>query len=290
MKIKRLAYLSFALTAAVTIVVTTLALTDVKSEWKASTGKGRRPLHSVSRPQSVPSVGNADLVAQGMLSSQLHGPLQVLGNRLQRPGLERLTMMGLLVHAGDAQASPFALIWELPGRVRLTEQRGGDTHVLVFDGQNIKSSDSQIDLRDHRTLELLVFDAVEHFFIAQANGAAATRFLGDRFRAEGNIDNTPYDLVEVTEQIGFAGDARAQTRIYYINSDTRLVERLDYQDQRSGSESFVDVRFSDWRALGREQVAHRIEQFENNKPMLTLVIASVSVGPRRDDGAFELSR
>ncbi|HEU4388193.1 MAG TPA: hypothetical protein VFV34_10370 [Blastocatellia bacterium] len=290
--IKKVVYVAAVLAGAITAAMTTRALTAGNRSPDASVTKEPRPavLRSPARPQSGPPAGKTDLVFQGMLASRLHTSFMAVGNRLNRPGLERQTLVGTILVKGDSQASPFSLIWELPGRARFTEQRGTTTRVLVFDGQNVKTSDNQFDSRSRTILELLVFDSIEHFFIAQASGAAATRFQGSRFRAEDKLENTPYDVVEVAEDIGFQANARRSTRTYYFNSDAHLLDRISYQDQLNGSSTDVDVKFSDWRALGGERIAHRIERLENGTAGLTLSISSVVVGPRRDDGAFDLTR
>jgi hypothetical protein len=225
------------------------------------------------------------LVHRGMLPSQLHAAFETLGRRLEQ-GRERLIMTGMLQRGDDA--SPFSLTWELPGRVRLVEQRGiGPQRVLVSDGQSVKSND-RFDESDRRMLEFLVFDSAEHLFLAQASGKSATRILGSRFRQDGDLANTPYDLVETTEEIGSHGSTRQQTRTYYFNSDTHLLERVSYRDATTGSEMVVNL--SDWRAVAGAQVAHRKELLQDNVPVLTLVLGSVATGPRVADGAFALPR
>jgi hypothetical protein len=258
----------------------------VAASTRAFLGGENKSSPAVSTQTSHPSPdNNQSYIHPGMLSSRLRAPLHTLGSRLHKPGNERLMITGSLLQSGDAQASPFALIWEMPGRIRLTKTRGGNQRVLVFDGQDLKAN-SQIDKSDRDIMELLVFDSVEHFFIAQSNGSAALRFLGGNFREEGDPAATPYYLFQASEEVGFPGHTRQQTRTYYFNSSTHLLERVRYHDDSNGPVKKVEVRFSDWLNQGDQQVARRIERLENGAPVLTLVLQGVAVGPRGDQGVF----
>ena len=253
-------------------------------------GKEEKPLESGPLPRTqVAATTDPDLISRGLIASQLHAAFDALGDRLQRPGKERIAATGMLLHVDDAQPTPFLLVWELPGRLRLEQQVGSATRVLIFDGQSVTSSDSKLSEGDQETLELMIYDSVEHFFVGQATGVGATRFLGRRFRRDGDTSNTPYDLVEITEAIGLAGKAGEQTRTYYFNSDTHLLERVSHPDHSSGSEIPVDVLLSDWRVVGGQQISHRIERRENNKVTLTVALSSVAV-LARGAGPTGLSR
>jgi hypothetical protein len=113
------------------------------------------------------------------LSAGLRPLLATLGDRLNKPGKERVTYTGTLQRAGEDRASNFTLIWELPGRLRLEDF--GRQQVTTFDGVSVTRSEAGTNAFDDELLETLVFDSAEHLFVSQMHGAA-TRSLGSRFR------------------------------------------------------------------------------------------------------------
>src|SRR6266850_5728134 len=80
------------------------------------------------------------------LLSQLRRPLVMLGDRLVKPGKERASFIGTLRRDGEQQASPFTLLWEAPGRLRLED--GGRQQVTVFNGQTVSRTGSNSTLLD----------------------------------------------------------------------------------------------------------------------------------------------
>ena len=115
------------------------------------------------------------------------------------------------------------------------------------------------------------------------------RFLGSRFRTDDGSTpdyNSPYfDIYKIADQIKASGEERA-AKLYHFNSDTFLLERVTYVINRGGSEISVETRLSDWRVVDGQQVARRIERFENGKSVFVLTVRSAGLGRRADDGTF----
>lgn len=228
-------------------------------------------------------------VQRGALRPGLRDALKATGDRTERPGKERLVMAGTLARGGGSQSSPVSLVLEFPDRLRLEEQVNGQSRVITFDGQSASTTGGEaLTNADRDLIETLVFDSAEHFFIGQMRGVA-TRALGSNFRSEGDIaaggDGGPsYEVYEVTETAG--GEPREQTRLYYFNCDTRLLEKVQYQFARDGGHVGVEVRLGGWHEVQGQKVPASVVRLENNSPVLTVAVTSTSISPRADDGIF----
>lgn len=222
-------------------------------------------------------------VRRAQLSPRLALNLNALGNRLEKPGQERLTLMGILRLSTTAETREVAATMEFPDRLRLVVG-GPQNRVITFDGQQTKAvATGELDL-----IETLTYDSAEHFFAAQVQGNA-TRFLGARFRTDDG--STPdyagpyFDVYKIADQIKASGEERA-AKLYYFNSETLLLERVTYVVNRGGAEVNAETKLSDWRETDGQQVARRIERLENGKSVFVLTIRSAGLGRRADDGIF----
>jgi hypothetical protein len=229
---------------------------------------------------------NRGYVQRGRLSPRLAMNLKAFGNRLEKPGKERLTITGELRSSSDSQPREISSTLEFPDKLRLSIQNGLQNRLITFDKQEVKgqATSDELDL-----IESLSYDSAEHFFNTQMQGNAM-RFLGSRFRTDdgSNPDyNGPYfDIYKIADRIDSSGEERA-AKLYYFNSDTLLLERVTYVINRNGSEVNVETRLSDWRVEDGQKAARRIERLENGKSVFVLNIRSAAFGRRADDGSFQ---
>ncbi|MEN3325937.1 MAG: hypothetical protein V7638_744 [Acidobacteriota bacterium] len=86
----------------------------------------------------------AAYVRRGNLSPKLIWHLSALGDRLEKPGRERLSVRGALSRA-DSPAEEVTAVWEFPDRLRLTRQKGNQTRVIAFDGEQVKAGGNSLD-------------------------------------------------------------------------------------------------------------------------------------------------
>ncbi len=230
-----------------------------------------------------------DYVRAGRLLPQLRWNLKALGDRLEKPGKERLTMTGTLSRASDSGPVPVLMIMEFPDRLRLELQGVGPHHVITFNGKSAGKVGGLLDQSEEDLIETLVYDTAEHFFGGQSRGTA-TRFLGEHFRLDGggqaNEAGPFYDVYQTTERIRHTVPPRQQTQLYCFNSDTRLLERISYELLRNGFRTTVEIRIGGWQKVQDQQIPLRVVRLENNQPALTLTINRVAVSPKIIDGAF----
>ena len=236
--------------------------------------------------QNRPDVSRGRIyVNRSRLAPRLVRNLTALGDRLEKPGKERLTITGELRLSADSQARTITATLEFPDKLRLGIQNGRQNRLIAFDKQQIKGEPTadELDL-----IESLTYDSAEHFFNTQIQGNAM-RFLGSRFRTDdgSNPDyNGPYfDIYKIADQIDSSGEERA-AKLYYFNSETLLLERVTYVINRNGTEINVETRLSDWRDEDGQKVARQIERLENGASVFVLTMRTAGLSARTDDGAF----
>jgi hypothetical protein len=246
---------------------------------------------STAQQDAGESIDETPYVQRGSLLPGLRDALKAAGDRMEKPGKERLVMAGTLTRGSESQASPVSLVLESPDRLRVEEQTGAQSRVITFDGQSAAASGGEaLSGADEDLIETFVYDSVEHFFAGQMRGAA-TRPLGPDFRSEGDLaaggeGGPSYDIYEVTETVKVGAEAREQTKLYYFNSATRLLDKVQYQLVRNGAEVGVEVRLTGWREVQGQRLPASVVRLENNFPVLTLSITSTTVAPRAADGIF----
>jgi hypothetical protein len=229
-------------------------------------------------PKNTAQIGGkrSIYVRRSSLSPKLVSHLNAMGDRLEKPGRERLNLTGTLSRANDPQTQEVVAVFEFPERLLLTMQTGTQTRVIRFDGEH-----ADADPMDEDLIETLVYGSAEHFFDTQMQGMA-TRLLGSRFllhRGSTADYNSPYyDVYKVTDQ--------DQPRLYYFNSDTLLLERVVYEIDRNGSTVKVEERLGDWTREQGQQVARRIERFENGELVFVFTVRMAQLSARANDGVF----
>jgi hypothetical protein len=241
--------------------------------------------------QSPPPFVSEEYVHRAELWPHLRTALGLLGDRLEKPGKERLVMTGTLRRAGGASNTSantsVKLVREFPGRLRVEEQEGSRRSLTIYNPRAAEQPTHP--QRDADFIETFIFDTAEHFFAAHAKGAA-TRHLGDRFQlADGGSQvNSAYDVYEVIEDVNVgANTRRQQSKTYYFNSDTRLLELVRYEVERDGETVRVEVRLGNWQHAQEQLMPRYVERRENDQFVLSLEINAITISPRVEDGAFE---
>src|SRR5262245_26642004 len=210
--------------------------------WRTKMSATAKRDNAAAQPTPTPNTNS--YIRRGLLQPRLQLALNALGDRLEKPDKERLTLVGTLTRQNNSQAVPVRLFLELPRRMRLEEQ-GAQQRVVGFDGSKGWASGAALSSADQDTIETLVFDSVDNFFLGQMQGVA-TRTLGSRFRLDdgrtANYTGPFYNIYQVTDRIKIGAANREQPKLFYFNSDTKLIERVYYQVRRDGSTANVEIR------------------------------------------------
>ena len=257
----------------------------------AASGKLRSTYTKGSQPAPGPArAKRGAYIRASVLSPKLVSHLKAMGDRLENPGRERLSLTGTLTRANDSQPEQVTAVCEFPDQVRLTKQKGNQARVITFDGEQVKADGNPLDEAERDLIETLVYGSAEHFFNTQMQGMS-TRLLGSRFLlhrgSTADFIGPYYDVYKVTDQIKTSHDQREQYKFYYFNSDTLLLERVTYEINRNGATVNVEERLGDWAREEGQQVARRIERFENGELVFVLTVRTARLSPRADDAVFD---
>ena len=256
--------------------------------WRAGAGPSTPP----PSPQQADGAGDVSVarprVRRAQVWPRLRETLEVLGDRLEVPGKERLVLAGEL-RRGGGRPIPFNLIRELPDKVRWELRDEGRTRVLAFNGNSASADDGPIGRDEEGLMESLVYDTVEHLLTARQAGASV-RFLGSRFRLDdgqaAGYEGAFHDVYQVNTLVRTGGEARRQPKHFFINSDTFTLEKVRYTAAVDGGQVPVEILFKGWQRVQGQLIPTRIVRLESGEARATIVVTGIQVGPATADGAF----
>jgi len=238
-------------------------------------------LLAASNPQPSKYISFHSLPAGWQISLLNHG------DRLLKPGKERLVLSGTTTRQNYASLA-CQITYELPNQVRYQEQ-GSGAETLVFDGSQFSSNSASLQKADTDLMETLAYDSPDWFFYVPAN-TLPWRKLGSRFMINpqpGTRYTGPvYDIYLVSTSIQQPGKVKRQSKYYYVNSDSNLMERVQYQDADNPSTN-VDVILGGWTTIANNRVPQTIQRMENGVEVFHFTVTSAVIGAAMADGAFQ---
>lgn len=229
---------------------------------------------------------------------QLRSALDAYGDRLEKPGKERMTAVGTLSNASTTanETVPVRLVFEFPDKLRIEKQKGNKVETTIFDGKKKVKIGDVLKPQEEEELEALVFDSVDHFMAAHALGKPL-RFMGDRFRLDDgtavNYTGPFYDIYQIAEQQFDANNNKKQTvqqKLYFFNSDTHKLERITYKVADKNETIEAVVQLGGWQSFGGQVLPTRLTRVENGRPVITLTIGSLVLSQRLNDGTFSTQK
>ena len=250
----------------------------------ATSAAGLIPLGA--QPAPVTAAGSSkSIYLIPALPSHVIGLLSVYGNRLTKPGNERLTLTGTFVDAAGSSAA--TIITEIPDKIRVL-LTGAESKTLLFDGSQSSDNGAAPNATDQDVLESLQSDAAETFFYAFHGGAV--RNLGARYRIDGGKNpsyNGPYyDIYQVVEPNAIRPGSPVTQKLYYFDSISGAFARTHYVIQNGGQPVAVETVYSNWTKSGGQSTPGRIERFENGNSVFSFTVASSQLSQAGDDSIF----
>ena len=234
------------------------------------------------------SVQPAKYIRVGVLPPGWQFPLLTYGDRLQKPGKERLSITGTVTRGGKA-VTQFQAIHELPNSIRFQELAGPSLSAIVFDGNRFGKSDNNVQKDDSDLVEMLSYDSPAGFIYAAVNGLPY-RKLGSRFRMDGQhgtpFSGPSYDIYLIRVPVQQPGKIKQQAKFFHVNSDTQLIERINYQDA-DNPRTKVEIVLGNWATVSNNRVPQLITRVENGVEVLRLNITSSVFSPTMLDDAFQ---
>jgi hypothetical protein len=202
-----------------------------------------------------------------------------LGQRLQRPGKEKIAVEGAITYFSEdpPRTEPVRITWQFPLKIRL-DQNGSR---LAFDGNNpVKAMSAARNTAD--TIQTLLEDSVEGFFALQKDRISRL-YLGSGFKMEGAKESdSGMDVVLMTFPDNFRGKEPI-LKSYWFDSGTKLLGVVAYT---SSSGAVTHIVIDDWRDVAGEKFPFCIERWEDNKLKMRLTLDSAAFTTVSNDGSF----
>jgi hypothetical protein len=214
--------------------------------------------------------------------SSIRAIVTALGQRVQRSGLERVTLTGILDRSG--MTSNVRVIRELPGYLRVDEA-GAKNQSLVFDLSELKGSVA-ISADDEDLAEMLECDTAESF-LAQIGPGAGIRKLGDRFLVKGQSGfGAVVDIYEFVAPVSVRRDRMIRAKHFMFDSGSGLLRRVAYRTKQSGREILVQTVYSSYSNVAGHLIPTEITRIADGTTVLSFRVNSATVSPRMTDGSF----
>jgi len=225
-------------------------------------GQDRSLPAQTARPRAVPLGLPNDLLRH----------VDAVGDRLRRPVKEETVLHARL--AGLGEVRPVLVVYQSSGVTAITGVNGDLP--LTFDGQLSRGLSHPMD---QALLDTFVMDTVEGLIYAARNGAAV-RLIGRNFgpdpRVEPRYSGPRYDIYEVLAAVRSRQDRQMQLKRYYFDSNTGLLCSTRYSDVSRSPTLKVETRFSDWQKLEGAAFPGKIERYENDASVFSLIVTAAS--------------
>ena len=244
----------------------------------------------VSKPPTIVYTKAPTYIELGAMPAAWHDPLVALGDRIQKPGGERLTITGTYRDANGAQ--PLRITWEAPSKLRV-DFTGVNARTLIFDGKSASSSAGMPTSGDDDVFETLATDRPEAALFGIYQQQMAWRFFGNRFRTDDGLSKQYsgplYDIYQLTMLIPQRSDKAQRRKLFFFDSTTKLFLKSQYLTQHGNSTVNVEIAYLGWStpiAAEMPLTPTQIVRRENGVDTITFIIASAQVLPAVNDGLF----
>jgi hypothetical protein len=201
------------------------------------------------------------------------------GQRLQTAGRERITAAGTIVFFGEGQkrTEPVRFTLQYPLKLRLDFR---DSYWIVDRSGSVQGIKEDRNLTD--AIQVILEDSVEGFFALQ-KGRISRRYLGSGFSLPGAYQSAAgMDVYVLTYPDAFRVGRTIQ-KSYWFDSRTKLLGVVAYLSP-SGAANHVVL--DDWRNVHGEQLAFRVERWEDGKLRMQLMLDSAAVAPAGANETF----
>ena len=221
--------------------------------------------------QSFPSVLGSNVVA--------------LGDRLTKPGKERMVLTGTF--SGPAQSTPATLTFQWPSQFRFAASA---SRSLGSDGSNYWASDNNLSEQDEDLLESFIDDSADGL-LSDLRQSRSMRLVATRVRmdtgATPNYAGPWSDVYQVSGVVQSRSAKPVRSKLYYFDWKTRLLVEVDYLQKRAdGSIISVQVKQSNWTSVGGQLVPGTVVRYENGKSVFTFTASNAAFAAAATDSTF----
>lgn len=239
---------------------------------------------SIAAPRQLRSPApSADEFARSRIPAALEPYVIAVGRRIWRPGGERVFLDGQFADTSGVSAARVTL--QLPGLVRLDGVRD-DGSAILFDGEDARAGGFVLDEADQRVLDAFAVDSIEAAAGRVSHGAAFDLLgRGLSFELDGpRADAGAWDVAEITGPLVTQPGHPVETRRYYFNTHTRLLESV----RHLAGGVWVETRFSGWAELDGSLYPGRIERYRNGVLQFSFTTQAAGSAPADETSIFRV--
>jgi hypothetical protein len=218
--------------------------------------------------------------------NSLHDVVVAMGDRVQKPGQERLALTG--TYTDSTGSHGIQITWELPNKTRI-DITGGSPKSIVYDGQTTQSNAGSLSAADNDLLEGIADDRPETLLYGPKTSGLTMRLLGSRFRTDGgankNYTGPYYDIFQSQAPVAGRTDSTRRTKLWYFDTLTGLLVKTEYTIQRNGTTVHVETAYT-WAKSGGQAVPGQIVRRENGVDVATVHVSTSQIVGAVTDGIF----
>lgn len=225
---------------------------------------------------SVTAAGQGLYRSVAQVPSTLISQFRAMGDRVQKPGNERVTLSGTLTGA-DGSQSQVLIVMELGGRLNIAFTGAPGPQKIVFNGSAASVTGAVPSSND--LLESLVDDLPETLLLV---GRPSPRLLGQRFSSPTGGLCDYYDVAGFGVAVK---QAAPLIKRYCFDSSTALLRRVSYMIDPSRA---VVTQFGNWTLSNGQEVPGTITRTVAGAQVFEFQAQSAAVSASVADGAFSL--
>ncbi len=229
--------------------------------------------------QSGPSNRTPGPVEEARLTSSLRKYIRAAGDRLLKPGKERVHSIGSIETGSGANAN-FEWFKEYPGKLKIN----GLGKDLVFDLQKVNSN--QLDDLDEDLLEGLSSDTDDAFFGEWIKGNRG-RLLGAGFAVQGATGfGSSVDIYEMAMPVAARKVSGVSVKHFMFDSQTGYLHKVAYSKYNNGVKTSVVTELRDYILADGVPVARRIYRGANGQRRYQIQVSQVALVAKANDNLF----
>jgi len=208
----------------------------------------------------------------GRVPTQMREHFRILGDRLQKPGKERVSLTGSLTTLAGT------------GSVQVTLENGGKLRIqgakdITFDAT--KPHQTALSQADDSLLQALVDDIPDTLMEYISHGLAF-QVIGRGFRdGRGGLCDF-YDISSPKK----TDASLSRLKRYCFDSSTLLLRSVQYLESSAPGARLLETRFEDWRTINGQAVPARVVRLEGGLTVFTVQAQTVAVSARMNDTLF----
>jgi hypothetical protein len=210
-----------------------------------------------------------------------------LGDRLQTPGKERMTLNGTITESSQSYVA--TVTYQLPNSVRI-DKGGPQPRTLAFDGNTHWASSGSLSEQDRSEMESFLDDAAEVMFFSLSRGSGLRVIARHSRMDDGKAPQYAGPWANIYELMGNPFSQPTGTprqKHFYFDAQTALPMLVRYRVNKSdGSVVLVETSWGHWSKINGQSVPGTVTRSEGGKPVLAFQISSATFGPAAQDGWF----